>query len=352
MSLKLDGLKHEVTRHGRHVWYVRFGKGPRARLEGVDQAPPIEVTRDVLAAYERASDALKSRKRELPDDGSIAWLAEKFQQSRTFRDLDPQTRKYYRSAFRGLVEERGALPYARLEPRHVARMRDRLGGHAGNKRLRVIKRLYSWAAEAGHVSINPAREVKRVQIGSRGFTPWTRDDLAKMIERHPPGTKAHLATSLLLYTACRRGDVVRFGPLNIRGDRVVYIQEKNQRRRPRAMNIPLLRPLRESIAAAKAAGEIGETTLLVTEYGQPITKAGFGAWFRKRCMEAGLPDALAAHGLRKLTGIMAAEGGASAKQIQELLGHSTVTEAETYIREANRALIATAGFGAAFGPED
>jgi hypothetical protein len=47
-------------------------------------------------------------------------------------------------------------------------------------------------------------------------------------------------------------------------------------------------------------------TFLVNEYGKPFTAKGFGAWFRARCDEAGLPRCTA-HGLRKAGATIAAE---------------------------------------------
>jgi hypothetical protein len=41
----------------------------------------------------------------------------------------------------------------------------------------------------------------------------------------------------------------------------------------------------------------GDLTFLVNEWGRPFTDAGFGNWFRDRCIETGVPGR--AHGLRK-----------------------------------------------------
>src|SRR5665811_1086231 len=41
--------------------------------------------------------------------------------------------------------------------------------------------------------------------------------------KYPVGTKPRLALSLLLYTACRREDVVRLGPQHIRNNRGRFI---------------------------------------------------------------------------------------------------------------------------------
>ncbi len=55
-----------------------------------------------------------------------------------------------------------------------------------------------------------------------------------------------------------------------------------------------------------------------------------------------------AHAIRKYVGINAALNHTTAKQIHELLGHSSITEAETYIQQANRLTLSDEGFSAAF----
>ena len=58
-------------------------------------------------------------------------------------------------------------------------------------------------------------------------------------------------------------------------------------------------------------------TFLQTEYGKPFTEAGFGNWFRDRCDEAGLPQCTA-HGLKKASATIAAENGATTRQLMAM----------------------------------
>ena len=92
---------------------------------------------------------------------------------------------------------------------------------------------------------------------------------------------------------------------------------------------------------------LGDTTFITAEYGKPFTKDGLGNRFKKWCEAAGV-HGKTAHGIRKYVGINAALSHATAKQIQELLGHSSITEAKTYIQQANRLTLSDEGFSAAF----
>jgi integrase len=79
---------------------------------------------------------------------------------------------------------------------------------------------------------------------------------------------------------------------------------------------------------------VGELTFLVNEFGRAFTDAGFGNWFRDRCVEAGVPGR--AHGLRKAGATIAANNDATAHQLMALFGWDTLKEAEKYTRAADQ----------------
>ncbi|MEM7523176.1 MAG: tyrosine-type recombinase/integrase [Pseudomonadota bacterium] len=219
---------------------------------------------------------------------------------------------------------------------------ERVKPHAANYRLKTIRRLYAWTVSTERVRYNPAAGVLPVRAKSRGFVPWVLEDVKAFETRHPPGTMAWLALQLMLFSAARRSDIFAFGPLNLRGGRLHWVQAKNRRNAPNVMSIPILPPLREALEISKNI--LGDTTFLTNAHGKPFASAAaFGNWFRDRCDEAGLAGK-SAHRVRKLVGIMAALNDATGKQIQEILGHATQAESETYVREANRFLLADAGF--------
>lgn len=138
------------------------------------------------------------------------------------------------------------------------------------------------------VDADPTRDVRRAQDVMKAYYTWTLDEVDRFEQRHPVGTKARLAFALLLYTACRREDAARLGPQHIRNGRPRYVKAKNERRKPVAVDIPVLPNLAEAIASLPTS----HLTFLVTEYGKPFPRAGFGNRFRQWRDQAGPPALL------------------------------------------------------------
>ena len=114
-----------------------------------------------------------------------------------------------------------------------------------------------------------------------------------------------------------------------------YIPKKTIKRRRDVSQKPLLPILKQIIADSPC----GEMTFLVTEYGKPFTPAGFGNWFRDRCDEADLPQCTA-HGLKKAGATIAAENGATTRQLMAMFDWDTPAMAEVYTRAAEQKRLA------------
>jgi integrase len=195
--------------------------------------------------------------------------------------------------------------------------------------------MFGWAVENGHMTSNPARDVRRLKYATDGFHTWTIVEVAQFIDRHSIGTKPYLALRLLLFTGMRRGDVVKLGRQHTWRCLIRFVPGKTRHVRAAISEKPILAQL----AAAIAAGPTGDLTFLETQYRKPFTANGFGGWFRKRCDEAGLPHCTA-HGLRKAGATILAENGATTAQLMAIYDWSTPGQAEVYIRAANRSRLA------------
>jgi hypothetical protein len=75
--------------------------------------------------------------------------------------------------------------------------------------------------------------------------------------------------------------------------------------------------------------------------GRPFSAAGFGNWFRDRCDEADLHHC-SAHGLRKAGATIAAENGATDRQLMAMYDWKTEKQATPYTAAASRKLLASA----------
>ncbi|KAB0269276.1 integrase [Microvirga brassicacearum] len=327
-------LIEDRDRHGNPRLYVRAPGQKKIRIREIPGTPEFN------AAYE---DAMAGIARTKPDKaapaapavvkGSFRALCIAYYASGEFKGLDQSTRNWRQRALDKIAEKRGDDKVSVIEPKHIRILRDELVDTPGaaNARLKALKALFVWAVGAGESRFNPAREIKLIRYSSSGHHSWTLDEVTKFEERHPIGSKARLACAIMLYTACRREDVVRLGKQHIRGGRIRFIQAKNEDREPIQIDIPVHPDLAEVIDKTPS----GHLTFMVTEYGKPFTANGFGNWFRDRCDEAGLPNC-SAHGLRKATAARLAERGAGPYEIMSITGHQSLEEVERYTKAAEK----------------
>lgn len=184
--------------------------------------------------------------------------------------------------------------------------------------------------------MNPARDVPYFQSNNEdGIHAWTLEEVEKFEKHYPIGSKARLAFALLLYTAQRRSDVVKFGPKDVKDGWLRFTQFKGRKRKKVTMELPIVRALREIIDAST----IGIRSFIVTEFGEPFSDAGFGNKFREWCDDAGLPQC-SAHGVRKATSARLAELGCSDREIMAVTGHRTTKEVTRYTRSARQKVLA------------
>jgi integrase len=137
----------------------------------------------------------------------------------------------------------------------------------------------------------------------------------------------------LLYTAQRRGDVIRMGRQHVREGFISVRQEKTGER--------LQLPLSAELACILERSANDHLTYLTTDKGEPYTVAGFGNAFRDWCRAAKLPPHCSAHGLRKAACRRLAEVGCTPHQIAAISGHKSLSEVQRYTKAADQKRLAT-----------
>ena len=263
-----------------------------------------------------------------------------------FRGLDPKSQATRRGIIEDCLREprkpgsRDLMrdcPMGLVSAAHVKMLRDRKAATPGaaNNRRKYLSSMFGWAVEQTLLRLNPARDVRRIKYASSGFHTWTVDEVRQFEERHPVGTKARLALGLLLYFGVRRGDVVTLGRQHVKGGWLRLVPRKRRHLNLDVSEKPVLPVLADLIARSPT----GSLTFLETEYGRPFTANGFGGWFRGRCDEAGLPHC-SAHGLRKAGATLAAENGATGRQLMALYDWTSEKQATKYTEAANRKRLA------------
>lgn len=222
----------------------------------------------------------------------------------------------------------------------VTNERGRLvGGPQASLSLRKqLRRLFAYAKRLEWISENPVDDAERIAAPKTGgFYSWTEADIAQYQAHHLLGTKARLALEIMLWTGQRRGDARLLGADHMKAGEINYRQGKTGT----DLWLPAAPQLLDAIRAMQPTGF---KTYLVTEYGKPFSRAGFGNKMREWCDSAGLPRCTA-HGLRKAMARRLAEGGESQQAIKAVGGWKGDTEVAIYTASADQRRLATGAIG-------
>jgi len=215
-----------------------------------------------------------------------------------------------------------------------------------NNMLKAMRAMFDFATSQTHIiRDDPTQGVKYMTNKTDGHREWTHEQIMQFLNFHPKGSPAHLALTLLLYTACRRSDLVNLGPSNltIKGG-ATYI-EFHQTKITDSDGSFVMVPVDDHFKDVLQATETGADTFLVNAYGNAFTAKGFGNRMKKWITEAGLPDNIATHGVRKTIGAMMAEADCSNYQIMAVHGHTSPKASEVYTRKAKRRVLAEQALG-------
>jgi len=327
-------LHHEPSRHGRSVWYVRVGKGPRIRIRAEYGTTEFE------ASYQAALRGEQPPAKATVRVGSLKWLIARYRETPAWLTLSPATRRQRENIFNEIIKSAGADPYNQITEKTIAGGRDRRGNTPAQARhfIDTLRGLFKWAKGAGFVKANPAAGVEYPrQRKSQGFPVWTEEELAKYEAHWPIGTRQRVWLAVLLYTGLRRGDAVRLGRQHVRDGVATIRTEKSQGEIE--VTIPLLPELLETLRA----GPTGELAFICGARGQPLTKESFGNLFKDACRAAGVRKS--AHGVRKAGATRAAHNGATVAELEAIFGWVGGRMASHYTRSADRVRLARGAIG-------
>jgi len=330
---KLPYLRKETSRHGKTVWCVRRKGHLRIRL------PDDYGTPEFFQAYNDALAARPLRRTAEPASGSFSWLVSRYRSSARYQQAAPSTRRMRDQVLQGVERKIGHVAYATILRKHLIQaMEDRAATpHGANNFLKIMSGLFKWALYHDMITINPCDGVQKIRARSDGFHTWTVDQVHRYQSYHQIGTMARLALDIMLYTGLRRSDAMQAGRQHVKNGVLTIRNEKNKA----IVSVTIYAALQRTIDATPSTG----MAFQITEKGSPFkSAASFGNWFRKRCQEAGVPDECRAHGLRKAGATIAAEGGATTRELMAMYGWSSAAMADLYTKAVDRqALAAIAG---------
>lgn len=322
-------LHRETTRHGKAVWYVRIGKGPRIRLRAEFGAPEFE------AEYQAAVTGKAAPRKNAPAAGTLAWLLARYRETTAWSRLSRATQRQRENIFKHVLDASGHIQAAKITKTHIEAGKERRKDTPAQARnfLDAMRGLFKWAAAAKHVRLDPTLGVENPpRPKGDGFRAWTEADVEAYERRWPLGTRQRVWLDVLLYTGLRRGDAVEVGRQHVRDGILSLKTEKS------GETVEVTLPILPVLERTLKAGPCGDLTFIVGGSGRPLTKESFGNQFKKACNAAKVPGS--AHGVRKIAATRAANHGATVAELEAIFGWTGGTMASLYTRSADRKRLA------------
>lgn len=253
---------------------------------------------------------------------TLNWLVKRWEDSPDFLKRHPSTQRDYHNVLAALCasvwrgKERGSLPFALIDSDVIEALRDEKKAvpEAANKRLKVLRALFTWAKAKPRclIKANPCDGVAKLKPKNKhGFYTATTEVITMWEEHFAPGTMARRTLELMKCCGTRRGDLHRLGPHMERvrddGTRYLYVEpEKGSESEFREASPPLEMEMTPELIAALAVPppSSGDNvvrlkaarTYITQANGEPYTKASFGNKVRDWSNEASRAYA-AKHGL-------------------------------------------------------
>jgi len=321
-------LHRETTRHGTTVWYVRLGKGPRIRINGVYGTPEFEEQ------YQAALSADPPKTDSKAAKGTLAWLWMIYRQSSAWTCLALATRQQRENIMKPVLEASGAEPLSKITKRAVEKGVERRREKPSRAKHFVtsLRGMFEWAVKNDLARLDPTHGVSVKNKGkkSEGFAVWTDVEMAAVERRWPRGTRERVAFDVYQYTGLRRGDAAKVGEQHVRNGIIGIQTEKT--------GTWVYMPVHPELQMTLDAGPLGDLAFISSVSGAPFTKGSLGNFFRDACRAAGIRKS--AHGIRKAAATAAADNGATESELEALFGWSGGKMAALYTRSANRKRLA------------
>ena len=266
--------------------------------------------------------------------GSVASAIGSYYGCPEFKALAASSQAVRRAVLERFGREHGDKMIAAMPTKFLRALLDPMEPTTAKNWLAAIRALTGHAINRELIENDPTLGIKLRRMTGDGIHTWTEEQIARFESVHPIGSRERLAFALGLFTAQRRGDMVRMGRQHIRNGLIHVTQQKTGK--------PLAIPVHPELQAILATVPATQMTFVMTARGKPFDPHAFTPWFGEACDKAGLPSECTFHGLRKAACRRLAEAGCTVHEIAAISGHATLKEVERYTKAADQQRLAQA----------
>ena len=168
-------LHREISRHGKIVWYVRFGHGPKIRVRGEYGTPEFD------AAYREALTGGKPKPAINAVQGTLGWLWLLYRQWSAWSGLKAPTRKQRENIMAHVLKTAGSEPLSSITRKGILAGIDRRSATPFQARTfshhaRIVR---VGSADPIWCGADPTLGVKVKKPKTNGFPVWSEEEIER-----------------------------------------------------------------------------------------------------------------------------------------------------------------------------
>ncbi len=210
-----------------------------------------------------------------------------------------------------------------------------------NRRLSTLRSFFRWAMAKGHIERNPSSTIKSLKMGRRLPTFVSEGRMAGVVEKCGEQSEEQdfitmrdaLIVMMFYATGIRLSELqgVKFSDFS-NENHTLKVRGKGDKERL----VPIITPLRHEIARyeQKIKDEniwnSQQNSLFLSRRGEPLSVSMIYRIVRRSLSEAKVQGRKSPHILRHTFATHLLNGGADMREIQELLGHSSLQATQIY----------------------
>jgi len=259
-------------------------------------------------------------------------------------DLAPSTAKDYSYKLRAFIKFCLKSKVSQLEDigtdhirGFIVHMQQSNSPKSVNGYFKVVQSFFGWLVYEGRLESNTTQRVKAPKVPHKIVKIFRPDHIRDILLLCGDGTKTGVRNKamvlVLLDTGLRLSELVRIQVDDIDIKRgIITVMGKGAKQRVVGICKATIKAIIEYYESS--AGE--HPQLWLTEEGKPLTYEGISSIFKTLKRRAGFKDVrLSAHIFRHTSGTMALLNGATQREVQDLLGHSTPRMTQEYTANIN-----------------
>ena len=260
------------------------------------------------------------------------------------RGLSDNTRTAYRSDVEGclhMLDLRGARDLHEVTPDDLrAWLADQARSHARStmaRRIAAVRGFFAWACEHGVVAVDPAAGLLSPRLPETLPTVLSEEEAGRLMTsadggRGPKALRDAAIVETLYATGIRVSELAGLDVDDVDfASRTMRVMGKGAKERVVPFGGPAARALEAWLADGRphlSGPDSGDALFLGVRGGRIDPRVARAAVHRE-AREAGVPD-IAPHALRHSAATHMLDGGADLREVQEMLGHSSLRTTQRY----------------------